>query len=91
MAALVAWGTARLQVLHHGVAGLGEVGDVVVLEEGGGSAVDAHLVAFLDQALLPGARVPPLGAGVDRLLVGIVDQGPDERFRRIRPRRTNRR
>ena len=45
MATLVTGGAAELQFLDDGVAGLGELGDVVVLEQGGGSAVDADPAA----------------------------------------------
>ena len=82
VAALVAGGAAELQLFDDGVAGLGEVGDVVVLEQGRGAAVDAGAVALLHHSLLSGARVAALGAGVDRAVVGVVDQRPDERLRR---------
>ena len=77
MAALVAGGAAQLQLLDHCVVGDIEVGDVVVLQQRGGTAINAGLIALLRHSLLPGAGVALLGAGVDGAAIGVVDQRAD--------------
>ena len=74
---LVTGSTAEFQLIGHGVAG-GRVGGVVVVfEEVGASAVDAHAVTLLHDPFLPGGGVPAPRGRVDGPPVGVVDRHDD--------------
>lgn len=79
VAVLVAGGASQFELVDQRVTARLKGGDVVVFEEFGASAVAADLVAFLDDASLPRAGVALAARRVDRMVVGIVDQHPQER------------
>ena len=68
-------------MVDEGLVGLGVAGDVVVLEQVGGSAVDAAVaVPFAGDSLLACGRVTVSTGRVDRKSVRFGDEEADERF-----------
>jgi hypothetical protein len=79
MAGPVARSTSRLQLVDDRASADLERRLVVVLEELGGTAVDATTRPFEDDAALPCRRMAMTTRRVDRSTLGVVDQRPEER------------
>ena len=79
LAGVVARRASEFEFGGDAVAGVVMGRVVVVLEEIGSSAIDAGSVAFSDQSLLAAGWVTSPVRGVDRVTLGVVDQGADER------------
>ena len=70
---------SKLKLLNDGAAGLSEVRDVVVLEQVGAPAVEAHSVSFFHDPLLSRCRMTLPRRSVDRTALGVVDESADKR------------
>ncbi len=79
MASSVAGCAAEFEFDGDGSTGVFVGRVVVVFEELFSAAADACSVSFFDQAFLAGGGVSSAVADVDRLVVGVVDQGSEER------------
>ena len=76
----VADSAAKFELVYHGALALFEIGHMVVLEQLGATAVDAHPVAFFDDSFLTSGWMPLTRGRVDWLAICIMDQRSDERL-----------
>lgn len=74
----VAGRTTHFEFLDHGVEGLLERRNMVVLQELGTAAISTGRLAFLHHPLLPHGRMTLSAGRIDRSAFGIVDQCSQE-------------